>query len=91
MTVREEHTCWFLTAPNGRTWEGESPFKVCAAAHRDTIDPALRMKRINEMVEEETAIHDQELATARAEGFADGIEAAYQKGLKAAAQGEGHD
>jgi len=59
---------WTITAPDGRTWKGESPVRACAAAQRDTIDPVLALERINAMVEEETAIHDKEMKEAWEEG-----------------------
>lgn len=37
---------WTLTAPDGRTWQADSPLKACGAEQRDRIPPEVALKRI---------------------------------------------
>ena len=37
---------WTLTAPDGRTWQADSPLKACSAEQRDRIPPEVALKRI---------------------------------------------
>ena len=43
---------WTLTAPDGRTWQADSPLKACSAEQRDRIPPEVALARIYETLDE---------------------------------------
>jgi hypothetical protein len=43
---------WTLTAPDGRTWQADSPLKACSAEQRDRIPPEVALKRIFDALDE---------------------------------------
>jgi hypothetical protein len=45
-TPKAQQGTWTLTAPDGRTWQADSPLKACAAESRERIPPAVALARI---------------------------------------------
>ena len=43
---------WTLTAPDGRTWQADSPLKACSAEQRDRIPPEVVLQRIFDALNE---------------------------------------
>ena len=45
---------WTLTAPNGRTWQAESPLHCCGAEQRERVPREVAMKRVLDLADEPT-------------------------------------
>ena len=44
MSMKPQEGPWTLTAPDGRTWTGETPLRCCGAEHRERVPPAEALK-----------------------------------------------
>jgi hypothetical protein len=42
---------WTLTAPDGRTWQAESPLKACSLEQRERVPASVALARIVEEME----------------------------------------
>lgn len=45
-TPRWQAGTWTLTAPDGRTWQADSPLKCCGAEQRERVPPEVALARI---------------------------------------------
>jgi len=45
-TPKPQSGTWKLTAPDGRTWEGDSPLKACGAEQRERVPAQVALQRI---------------------------------------------
>jgi hypothetical protein len=43
---------WTLTAPDGRTWQADSPLRACSAEQRERVPPAVALARVMAMADE---------------------------------------
>lgn len=43
---------WTLTAPDGRTWQADSPMKVIMLEQRERVPPEVALQRITDAVDE---------------------------------------
>ncbi len=45
-TPKPQVGTWTLTAPDGRTWQGDSPLKTCGAEQRERVPAEVALQRV---------------------------------------------
>jgi hypothetical protein len=52
ITPKPMQGTWTLTAPDGRTWQADSPLRACSAEQRERVPPAVALARVMAMADE---------------------------------------
>lgn len=54
-TPKAQESTWTLTAPDGRTWQADSPLKACGMENRERVPANVALARIMEAASEPTS------------------------------------
>jgi hypothetical protein len=52
ITPKPMQGTWTLTAPDGRTWQADSPLRACSAEQRERVPPDVALARVMAMADE---------------------------------------